>query len=411
MLPGILAALAALSLVIGLWQFIAALRFPLHRRHTPLVAPPAVTLLKPLKGCDAETAACLTSWLAQDYPAPVQILFGVASPSDPVCDLVRELLTRFPRADAQLVICGERLGANAKVSSLVQLERLARHPVLVVSDADVRVPADFLAQAVRPLAEPTVGLVNCFYRLANPTNLAMHWEAVAVNADFWSQVTQSLTLQPMNFALGAVMLTRREQLNEIGCFTAFVNHLADDYQLGNRIARRGHHLAICPVVVECWSGPMTASEVWSHQLRWARTIRVCQPVPYFFSILSNASWWAVLFFLSVVTDFRELTTWYCGLGELGFKHPLAPLVVMSGFALPSFALVLRIGMARDTIRWIKQSLFYSPWAMLAPFKDLLQVPIWALAFLGNTVVWRGQRLRVLPGGKLVSVRPPPSASA
>ena len=84
---------------------------------------------------------------------------------------------------------------------------------------------------------------------------------------------------------------------------------------------------------------------------------------------------------------------------------------MSGFALPSFALVLRIGMARDTIRWIKQSLFYSPWAMLAPLKDLLQVPIWALAFLGNTVVWRGERFRVLPGGKLVSVRPPPSASA
>ena len=30
------------------------------------------------------------------------------------------------------------------------------------------------------------------------------------------------------------------------------------------------------------------SAVWKHQLRWARTIRVCQPVPYFFSLLSNA---------------------------------------------------------------------------------------------------------------------------
>jgi hypothetical protein len=29
-----------------------------------------------------------------------------------------------------------------------------------------------------------------------------------------------------------------------------------------------------------------------------------------------------------------------------------------------------------------------------------------LAFLGNTVVWRGQRLRVLPGGKLVPLAPP-----
>ena len=377
------ATLAALSVFIGLWQFIAALRFPLHRRAAPLATLPAVTLLKPLKGCDAETAACLTSWLTQDYSAPVQILFGVASPTDPVCALVRELITRFPKCDAQLVICGESLGANAKVSSLVQLERLARHPILVVSDADVRVPADFLGQAVRPLAEPAVGLVNCFYRLANPANLAMHWEAVATNADFWSQVTQSLTLQPMNFALGAVMLTRREQLGEIGGFSAVVNHLADDYQLGNRIARRGHRLAICPVVVECWSSPLTAAEVWSHPLRWARTIRICQPVPYFFSILSNATLWPLLWLgagVATATDFAALAP------------PLVGTALCLAFRIASARVLLNrlAGETRDT----------SP-AWLAPVKDLLQAVIWALAFLGNHVVWRGIRYRVERDGRLV----------
>lgn len=383
MLLGTFAALAALSLFIGLWQFTAALRFPLHGRAAPLAAPPAVTLLKPLKGCDAETAACLTSWLTQDYPAPVQILFGVASPADPVCELVRELLARFPRADAQLVICGESLGANAKVSSLVQLERLARHPVIVVSDADVRVPADFLGQAVRPLAEPGVGLVNCFYRLANPANLAMHWEAVATNADFWSQVTQSLTLQPMNFALGAVMLTRREQLHEIGGFTAVVNHLADDYQLGNRIARRGHRLAICPVVVECWSGPLTAAGVWSHQLRWARTIRICQPLPYFFSILSNATVWPLLWLGVAAATASDLAV---------LAPPLVGAALCLAFRIAAAGVLLNrlAGAARDT----------SP-AWIAPLKDLLQAAIWALAFLGNHVVWRGLRYRVERDGRLV----------
>ena len=383
MLLWTLAALAALSVFIGLWQFLAALRFPLHRRHAPLAAPPAVSLLKPLKGCDAETAACLTSWLTQDYPAPVQILFGVASPADPVCELVRDLLARFPRADAQLVICGEALGANAKVSSLVQLERLARHPILVVSDADVRVPPDFLAQAVRPLADPAVGLVNCFYRLANPANLAMHWEAVATNADFWSQVTQSLTLQPMNFALGAVMLTRRAQLDEIGGFTAVVNHLADDYQLGNRIARQGHRLAICPVMVECWSGPLTWSEVWAHQLRWARTIRICQPLPYFFSILSNATVWPLLWLaVAAVTasDLQALAT------------PLLGTALCLAFRIASARVLLTrlAGETRDP----------SP-AWLAPVKDLLQAVIWALAFLGNHIVWRGIRYRVAADGRLM----------
>ena len=113
-------------------------------------------------------------------------------------------------------------GANAKVSKLAELEKLAKHEILVISDADVRVPTDFLANAVAPLRAPEVGLVNCFYRLANPSTLAMQWEAIAINADFWSQVLQSQTLKPLDFALGAVMLTRRQHLAEIGGFKSLV---------------------------------------------------------------------------------------------------------------------------------------------------------------------------------------------
>src|SRR5205807_10120229 len=97
-----------------------------------------------------------------------------------------------------------------------------------------------------------------------------------------------------DFALGAVMITRRKQLAEIGGFASLIDCLADDYQLGNRIATKGYALNLCPVVVECWSAPMNWREVWRHQLRWARTIRVCQPVPYFFSILSNPTLWPLL---------------------------------------------------------------------------------------------------------------------
>src|SRR5688572_32892923 len=89
---------------------------------------------------------------------------------------------------AVLVVAAESLGANAKVSTLVQLARRAKHDLICVSDADVRAPEDFLANAIAPLRDSTVGLVNCFYELANPTTLAMRSEAIAVNADFWSQV-------------------------------------------------------------------------------------------------------------------------------------------------------------------------------------------------------------------------------
>jgi ceramide glucosyltransferase len=118
----------------------------------------------------------------------------------------------------------------------------------------VRVEPDFLVQLTAQLAEPKTGLVNCFYQMANPSTAAMRWEAVAINADFWSQVLQSQNLKPLDFALGAVMATRRQQLARMGGFQAVVNCLADDYQIGNRIARLGFDIVLCPMVVS--AGPI-----------------------------------------------------------------------------------------------------------------------------------------------------------
>jgi ceramide glucosyltransferase len=370
-----LGALAVLSLVLILWQWLAAQRFPLHRRAEAPTFFPAVTLLKSLKGFDEATEACLRSWFAQDYRGPVQVLLGVASSADPVCDLVRKLLKEFPDSNAQLVVCGPLMGANAKVSKLAELEELATHDVLIVSDADVRVPPDFLANVVAPLQRPEVGLVNCFYRLANPATLAMEWEAVAINADFWSQVLQSASLRPLDFALGAVMVTRRQQLRDIGGFAGLRDCLADDYQLGHRIAARGHRIELCPVVVECWSEPQGWTAVWKHQLRWARTIRVCQPVPYFFSILSNGTLWPLLWAACFPNQSVIGFTLSCWLMRLG----------------TAFQLQHRLTRVRPPLSL----------AWLPLLKDLLQAALWLGAFVGNHVEWRGQRLKLRPDGTLV----------
>ena len=206
------AGLAFLSFGLTFWRWVAAARFPLHRRAAVRAALPGCTVLKPLKDCDAQTKACLRSWLAQEYSGPVQFLFGVAGADDPVCPLVRELLAEFPGADAQLVLCAAALGVNGKISTLRQLEPLIRQPLVIISDADVRVPGDFLANLTPPLADPEIGLVNCFYRLANPGALAMRWEAIAVNADFWTSVLQAQSLMKVDFALGAVMALRAAEL-------------------------------------------------------------------------------------------------------------------------------------------------------------------------------------------------------
>ena len=398
----ILAALAFLSLALALWQFLVAMRFPLHRRVADKSFAPPVTLLKPLKGADAETFHCLESWLTQDYAGSVQILFGVESATDPVCELVRRLLAAHPGREARLVVCSESLGSNAKVSTLIQLQRLTRHDLITISDADVRVPPDFLTNIVSPLRDPAVGLVNCFYQLANPATLAMQWEAIAINADFWSQVLQSRSIKPLDFALGAVMATTRQQLEAIGGFNALVDFLADDYQLGNRIAKRGGRVVLSPVVVECWDSPKNWSEVWRHQLRWARTIRACQPLPYFFSLLGNATLWPLLWVIAGLPPTGETsgTTTVSGatVSVVVSLHPLSQALMV---ALVIWLARLLTAMRQES----RLTRSHSHWAFfwLVPIKDVLNVALWALAVLGKTVEWRGQRYRVQRGGKLVKV--------
>ncbi len=379
----ILLGFAVLSAFLLLWQWHGAGRFPLNERLPVLPVEPGVTFLKPLKGADAETAACLESWLTLRGRGPVQVLFGVAAMDDPVVPIVRALLEKHPAVDAELVLCGEVLGANSKVSKLVQLARRAKHDVLIVSDADVFVPSDLTSQIAAKMADPLVGLVNCFYRLANPTTTAMRWEAVAINADFWSQVLQSTALKPMDFALGAVMAVRRDALVQSGGFEPLVNHLADDCQLGHRVAGKGFRIELSPVVVECREHVQGWRQVWAHQLRWARTIRVCQPAPFFASILSNATLWPLL---AWVASFRT------SLSVAGLVLPLILLRVVAAAAMHR-------RFSPQTFRWTDQ------W--LVPIKDLLNAAIWLSAFVGNRVIWRGVAYRVKKGGELETGKPDP----
>jgi ceramide glucosyltransferase len=419
----ILAVLALLSLALALWQWLAARGFPLHKRIAGSGFAPPISILKPLKGCDATTAESLQSWFNQNYSGQTQILLGVADANDPVCTIVREIIANNPKSDAQLVICEKLIGANAKVAQLAQLEKLAKHELILVSDADVRVPPDFLANLAAPLHDeggagsplpaaaiqsdpgahrvtrPTVGLVNCFYRLANPTTTAMRWEAVAINADFWSQVLQSQTLKPLDFALGAAMLIRREALAEIGGFSSLADCLADDYQLGNRIAKTGRRIALCPVVAECWDAPMNWRDVWKHQLRWARTIRVCQPLPYFFSILSNTTLWPLLWLASELFKWLPMSVSNAQFDPLRYFE--TKTASLDGTILAIALLLIRIALAENLQRRLtpERNLVSPFW--LVPVKDLLQAAIWLCAFAGNTVEWRGRKMKLRRDGTLV----------
>lgn len=374
MVPVALALLAALSGAIAMWQWWAALRFPLGQRLPVPAALPPVAVLKPVKGADAGTAEALETWFHQEYPGEVEVVFGTETADDPAVPILRELLARHPAVRARHVVCPERLGANRKVSNLIQMLRAARGDLVVVSDADVAAPPGLLAQLAVPLADPGVGIVHCLYRHADAPTPATRWEAFVVNADFWSQVLQNRTLGPLGYALGAALALRREDLRAQGGFEAVADYLADDHQLGRLTVASGRRTELCRLPVDCRVAPADWGTAWRHQLRWAITIRVCQPGPYFLSILANATAWPLLW-IALAPSRASLA----GGGALLLFRVAQGLSLEARFT----------GHPR---RW--------PQAWLVPLKDLLQAALWLASFLRHQVIWRGIRFRVRPDGRL-----------
>jgi ceramide glucosyltransferase len=352
-----------------LWRFCSQ-----PQSATPAPPLPGITVFKPLKGLDETTRECLESFLSQDYH-PYQVIFGVNQATDPLLPLLQELQRSFPRPRLEIVICPETLGLNPKVSTLRQLEPHALYDLLVIADADVKVEPDFLSQIAAALQDPEVGLVSCPYRAGPVKTLGAGLEALTISGDFIPSVATAFYVEGIRFALGATMALSRQALAASGGLAALADFLADDYQLGWRVAQAGYRVGLLPYVVETRTPRMGFKEYLGHQLRWARTYRVCRARGYLAYGITHALVFSAALFLA-----SGLASW--ALGLLG-----ATLAIRGTLAVFSER------------RALGGSL---PWSffLLLPLKDFLSGLIWLLSFIGNRVTWGGRAYRVTREGKL-----------
>jgi ceramide glucosyltransferase len=325
---------------------------------------PPISILKPLKGVDPEIWESFCSHCEQDYPQ-FQLIFGVSDPADPAIEVVRKLQVKYPNLSIELIVCDRVLGTNIKVSNLAQMLPAARHEYLLVSDSDIRVPSDYLRKVIAPLADDSVGLVTCLYRGDAGPTLGSRLEALGISTDFVPGVLSARLLEKgLHFGLGSTLAFRRRDLEAIGGFEVLLDYLADDYELGRRIAATGKRVELSSATVVTFLPAYTVRQFFRHQLRWSRTIRDARPWGYAGLLFTFGLPWALLTLLAA-----RGAAWAWILLALTFA---ARLAVGLGAAM-----VVADG---------RQFFRYIPWL---PLRDLIAPFVWAASFVGNRIHWRG----------------------
>jgi ceramide glucosyltransferase len=373
----------SLACLAAAYIYLAQRRRPLPAFATGATGAPPVTILKPLKGLDPGMMDAFRSHCRQSYDGEYEIVFGVSSMDDPAAAAVQQLQQEFPERTIRLFECPERLGANGKVSTLIQLLPHAAHEYLLINDSDItvlpryleRVMALFVPAQNSTKKQKPVGLVTALYRGRAEATLGSRLESMFMSTDFVPSVLLAKILEGgIHFGLGSTLAVTRPALAAAGGLEALVNQLADDYELGVRVDKSGFRVALAPVAVETsvpaygWRGFV------DHQLRWYRTIRDARPVGYCGLVFTYALPWALL--NALASGLSPLSLWLLAL---------------------SFFLRLAVAMTAGASILGDHQVLPSLW--LLPLRDAVAMGLWAAGFAGNTIVWRGERF-VVKNGKL-----------
>lgn len=379
-LTALLALAGVVYMVLVLW---GARDFYLtcRRRESRVGYVPDVSILKPVKGIDQHMYAGFVSHCSQKYAGRFEILFGVSSLSDPAVAEIERLRAEFPSITIRLIECTRRLGTSGKVSNLVQMLQEAQYEHIVINDSDILVSPHYLTRIMSCFdtsgsAGPHVGLVTAPYIGCTPMKDAGLWsrlEALGISTDFFAGVLTARKLERgIRFGLGSTLATTRTVLSETGGLESLVEYLADDYEMGVRIANAGYRVELADEVVETSVPNYSLRGFVDHQLRWARSTRDSRKLGYVGLGITFCLPWAI--FACIASG---LALW---------SFTLLSLALLARVAV---ALSVGVGILRDG------QVLRDLW--LLPLRDFFAFGFWLWSFAGDTVVWRGEQFHLHDG--------------
>ena len=339
------------------------------------MAWPSVTVLKPLHGEEPHLERNLETFLRQDYPAPVEIVFGVGSAADLAVATVDRLRLASPDRAITLVVDARRWGENGKVSNLVNMAEHAHHEMIVLADSDMSVAPDYLRRLAAALAEPGVGAVTCLYRGLALPNLWSRLTTQWIDHHFLPNVLVGMALGLAKPCFGSTIALRAETLERIGGFRAFADRLADDYAIGEAVRASGLKVAVpSDLVLGHLCAATSPRQVLRQELRWARTIRSVDPMGFFGSVIAN-------------------------------PVPLATIGAALAEFSPDAMAVLGVAVASRLLLQLLIAGFVKArpaGLILGPLRDYAAFLVFILSFWPGSIDWRGHRFALRSDGTLAS---------
>lgn len=380
---------SASALIVALGLFFALLMALAQRGLLQAPRPPApaqyppVSILKPLKGVDADLKENLRSIFRLDYPA-FEVILGTEEADDPAVALAKRVAAEFPHVRSVVMSSDAAIGFNPKVNNLANLVHRASHPLLLISDSNIRVPSDYLKDLAAHREKAGGGLVWSLFRGVHGRGIGGMLESLQLNIAVMGGVSALMRLLKIPCAVGKSMLIHRDEVEEIGGFRFLGQFLAEDQVCAEELARRGRPVVVTGRLIDNVLGRRSYRDFAGRHLRWARLRRRVNFGGFLGEALLNPVFLAFVSMAALRT---------------------ADSALVAGLSLAAMTVV---NASTERLLGIRRSAWTYPLLELALSSS--RGLLWFVALVRGTVNWRGNLLSLGPRSRIELTSRAPAAA-
>lgn len=196
---------------------------------------PIVSILVAARNEENNLADCLESLVRVNYPtSQYEILVGNDNSDDKTGQIAEAYSVRHPQIK-NFSIINKTIRGNGKANALAFLARKAKGELLLVTDADIQVPPDWIRSMVKGLDKESA-LVTGTSIVVGPSLMAYFQQVEWLFATGMLKVVSDLNI-PVT-TMGNNMLVRKSVYDEIGGYEALPFSVTEDLELFNHIKKK-----------------------------------------------------------------------------------------------------------------------------------------------------------------------------